>query len=77
MYVCVDDGHIIVWRALAFHVHLYFVSAVCMVMPQLVGFMGLIMAMAGWGRMAGYRPSFTNMTLHPSTDGRPRLPLFT
>jgi len=23
VYVCVDDGHIIVWRALAFHVHLY------------------------------------------------------
>ena len=40
MYVCVDDGHIIVWRALAFHVHLYFVSAVCMVMPQLVGLYG-------------------------------------
>ena len=48
MYVCVDDGHIIVWRALAFHVHLYFVSAVCMVMPQLVGLYG---AYYGDGRL--------------------------
>ena len=73
VYVCVDDGHIIVWRALAFHVHLYFVSAVCMVMPQLV----LIMAMAGRGLMAGYQPSFTNMTLPHRPTADLRLPLFT